>query len=900
MENPQVSPMSHLLNQLGITREELNKHTGEMRQFLTAQSDALNSRVSDRDSGYRSRSNSDLRSLSRSTTSSSSFARSLSRARSGSLRDASPPATPIKSECYDLPGTSVRHYDSMEAVIERQRQSRREKKLRRVKEREMNSRHILHPPSPSPSTASQSSHSLDSFRLTRDNQTPSSMGSEERFTDTPTQAQEVSPVTPQKYKYYRDHVLLSGPPHKEGACKIETPTPTRPPPPPPPVTPQMIPIPHYYAYAPYMTYPHYMSVPGTDSSNKRILPASERLTPQHENSPLPPSSPPPPSSPVSSPVRALVNLVSSPGPMEPLPSEDEYDRLPYKLPPGPYSQNKPDMSYAALVGQAILSSPEHRLTLQEIYDWITIVYPYYKRGETTWMNSIRHVLSTTIVFRKVPRDRSVGRTLWAIWDEDLECFKDGGFKKHLCKDIMNGNGGKDKGGNSRGKGRGRKRIDDDDGDSRKAKRLKKEPHPSAKTAYSVSTAELLSSDAPTSFSSRPLFPPTRPTPHHQPYYESCLTQSQTHIPAEILFPPLPSGTAFGRLMESSSKTQESRHETSPPDSLAPVSEFSSALSVPELTPNRSSSPPSSLPSTSDMDVDDHAKTEDGDDAVFKSSLLGPVKFWGESPKTSSSLQPGIELLNLPDSDDEDDRKNVGTRIMNGKQRAKSRTQGLSFPPMPGSPTPSRRTVPPRSLHVKDAREEHQSITSPLQPSSIPPSTPPRKSSERPLSSVRTPISHKGLHMSPSASLAHYKSHLDPPPAAIFKPSEFMSGLDSKQDSDDVADPLRTPRKRTTSENGPPRLPVTPKKLIFSANSSESPFRTPGNNSMSGGSPFRTPRSRSVYDPHDPRDLLNEELKRMGERYDDSPGGLFGDARGSLLYDSPGIHSPGKQWHNSWW
>ena len=101
--------------------------------------------------------------------------------------------------------------------------------------------------------------------------------------------------------------------------------------------------------------------------------------------------------------------------------EHDYDQLPFTLPPGPYSPNKPNASYAALVGQAILSSPERRLTLQEIYDWITIVYPYFKRGEQTWMNSIRHVLSTTVCFRKVTRDRTLGRTQWAIWDEDLEC-----------------------------------------------------------------------------------------------------------------------------------------------------------------------------------------------------------------------------------------------------------------------------------------------------------------------------------------------------------------------------------------------------------------------------------------------------------------------------------------------
>lgn len=184
-----------------------------------------------------------------------------------------------------------------------------------------------------------------------------------------------------------------------------------------------------------------------------------------------PYSSPAASSPNFTPYHSYVNLVSSPGPMAPLPEEKDYDKLPFILPPEPYSQKKPEVSYAALIGQAILSSSEHRLTLQEIYDWITIVYPYFKRGEQTWMNSIRHVLSTTVCFRKVTRDRSLGRTQWAIFDEDLECFRGGGFRKQLCKDFMKGTSVKEKQ-HSKGKWKGRVRGDFDV-DDREVKRCKK-------------------------------------------------------------------------------------------------------------------------------------------------------------------------------------------------------------------------------------------------------------------------------------------------------------------------------------------------------------------------------------------------------------------------------------------
>lgn len=413
-----------------------------------------------------------------------------------------------------------------------------------------------------------------------------------------------------------------------------------------------------------MAFFHYLPASAQLSSSTPETPQTQRiLEPIRKDmaSPLPPSSPPPASPPQSSPTR--FNLVSSPGPMGPLPKEEEYDDLPYTLPPGPYSPHKPDLSYAALVGRAILSSPEHRLTLQEIYDWITIVYPHYKRGETTWMNSIRHVLSTTVCFRKVPRDRAVGRTLWAIWDEDLPCFKDGGFKKHLCKDYANSSEGKEKAiGGSKAKPRVRKRVDDDDTiDGRKAKRVKKD-----QTANSFSEPSSISGP----LSSHLLFPPTRPTPHHQPYYESCIPQPQI-LPAEMIFPPLPATAAFNRVVKLNASTSACE-TTIPKTRVTPpsISQFpsssssSSSSSIPDLTPNRnSSSPPSSLPATSDMEVDSRPLSAKGDvclldvsgtsskdgpesDTIFNTGQLKPVRFWGDSPKASEVLQPGIELFDF--------------------------------------------------------------------------------------------------------------------------------------------------------------------------------------------------------------------------------------------------------------
>eukprot|EP01136_Pigoraptor_vietnamica_P006105 Opistho-1_new@38620 len=47
---------------------------------------------------------------------------------------------------------------------------------------------------------------------------------------------------------------------------------------------------------------------------------------------------------------------------------------------------KPPYSYAALIALAIQSSPEHRLTLNEIYRWIEDHYPFYQEHESSWKN----------------------------------------------------------------------------------------------------------------------------------------------------------------------------------------------------------------------------------------------------------------------------------------------------------------------------------------------------------------------------------------------------------------------------------------------------------------------------------------------------------------------------------
>uniref|UniRef100_A0A8C5AK19 Forkhead box P1b n=1 Tax=Gadus morhua TaxID=8049 RepID=A0A8C5AK19_GADMO len=92
---------------------------------------------------------------------------------------------------------------------------------------------------------------------------------------------------------------------------------------------------------------------------------------------------------------------------------------------------RPPFTYASLIRQAILESPEKQLTLNEIYNWFTRMFAYFRRNAATWKNAVRHNLSLHKCFVRV---ENVKGAVWTV--DELE------FQKRRPQKISGGGEGK--------------------------------------------------------------------------------------------------------------------------------------------------------------------------------------------------------------------------------------------------------------------------------------------------------------------------------------------------------------------------------------------------------------------------------------------------------------------------
>ncbi|XP_071324206.1 hepatocyte nuclear factor 3-beta-like [Trachinotus anak] len=92
-----------------------------------------------------------------------------------------------------------------------------------------------------------------------------------------------------------------------------------------------------------------------------------------------------------------------------------------------YTHAKPPYSYISLITMAIQQSGGKMLTLNEIYQWIMDLFPFYRQNQQRWQNSIRHSLSFNDCFIKVPRspERPGKGSFWALHPDSGNMFENG-------------------------------------------------------------------------------------------------------------------------------------------------------------------------------------------------------------------------------------------------------------------------------------------------------------------------------------------------------------------------------------------------------------------------------------------------------------------------------------------
>ena len=255
----------------------------------------------------------------------------------------------------------------------------------------------------------QASHNF--FEIFSDENSPLGSSHEMIFNQPPCRTNGRSPLKPARHP-------STSPPKANFAKNLNCNSVSFPPPQPPPYTDSPTKKPSTSMYPPDLPHkslkPLFTAFPGSGSAEK------ENMTPTYHSDNLA-EFPDPTNGYKGSLKRTFPNSTSS---QEPRSKKHRIGDLsapelpePENMPTLEDDGRKPPYSYAVLIGMAILRAPDRRLTLAQIYRWISDTFAHYKnKAEPGWQNSIRHNLSLNKAFYKQerPKDDPGKGNYWAI------------------------------------------------------------------------------------------------------------------------------------------------------------------------------------------------------------------------------------------------------------------------------------------------------------------------------------------------------------------------------------------------------------------------------------------------------------------------------------------------------
>lgn len=127
------------------------------------------------------------------------------------------------------------------------------------------------------------------------------------------------------------------------------------------------------------------------------------------------------------------NFCQFPEASKPAPVPAPYNRLDANRYRYLHEEPKPQHSYIGLIAIAILSMPDEKMVLSDIYQHILDNYPYFRNRGPGWRNSIRHNLSLNDCFVKAGRSANGKGHYWAIHPANLDDFKKGDFRRRKAQ-----------------------------------------------------------------------------------------------------------------------------------------------------------------------------------------------------------------------------------------------------------------------------------------------------------------------------------------------------------------------------------------------------------------------------------------------------------------------------------